>query len=399
MDQPLTGIRVADFSQMMQGPWATQKLADMGADVVKIERIGGEWERSLRAGGELDRGISPFFLAMNRNKRSITLDLKSDDGQAIARDIVEDADLLVENFRPGVMETFGLDYETVNSFNPEIIYVACSGFGSSGPYVDRPGQDLLLQSTSGLARNTGRATDPPTPAGSAVVDEHSATLIALHAMFALFYRERTGEGQKVEANLLNAALDFQCQEITAALSMDREFERSDAGVAQPWLGAPYGIFETTDDYVAIAMTPIEEICDVFDIESLRSYTDPESVYEHRDEITRTIEAHTAEYRTDELLNLLLDADVWAAEVNDFHEMATDPQVEHNEALVKIEHPNGGTFTTTGIPVSHSESPGSIDSRPPLPGEHTEEILAELGRTPEEVAALIEEAVVSVPEGP
>jgi crotonobetainyl-CoA:carnitine CoA-transferase CaiB-like acyl-CoA transferase len=396
MARPLDGITVADFTQMMQGPWASQKLADMGADVIKIERIGGEWERFLEAGGELLEGTSPFFLAMNRNKRSVTLDLKSDRGREVALDIVEQADVVMENFRPGVMDRFGLGYADVTEVNPDVVYVSGSGFGADGPYVDRPGQDLLLQAMSGLAAYTGKKDDPPTPAGTAVVDEHSATLIALNTMFALFHRERTGEGQQVEANLLNAAIDFQCQEITAALNMDIEFERSEEGIAQAWLGGPYGIYETADGWIAIAMSPIDRLADVIDEPELAAYDSPKAAFEHRDEIKRRLESFTREHETDDLLDLLLAADIWVAEVYDFHEMAADPQVEHNEMLVEMEHPEVGTFRTTGPPVNLSKTPAEITSPPPLAGEHTDEVLAELGYDRETRRELAESGVTERP---
>lgn len=392
MRQALDDITIADFTQMMQGPWATQKLADMGADVIKIERIGGEWERELRAGGELQNGVSPFFLAMNRNKRSVTLDLKSEEGQSVALDIAADADVVVENFRPGVMEGFGLGYEDVCEVNPDVVYVSASGFGSDGPYADRPGQDLLLQAMSGLANYTGRQDDPPTPTGTAVVDEHSATLIALHTMFALFHRERTGEGQRVEANLLNAALDFQCQELTAAMSMDKTFERSEEGIAQAWLGGPYGIYETTDGYVAIAMTPMAALADVTGLDALREYDRPEDVYKYRDEIKRTLESYTRNQSSESLIDELLAADIWVAEVQNFDDVQENPQVQHNEMIVELEHPNGGTFRTVGAPVDHSRTPASFDKRPPKPGEHTDDVLAELGYGKDERERLRESGV-------
>lgn len=394
MKQALDGVTIADFTQMMQGPWATQKLADMGADVIKIERIGGEWERFLEAGGELYRGESPFFLAMNRNKRSITLDLKSDEGRAVALDIIAEADVVVENFRPGVMDRFGLGYDDVREVNESIVYVSGSGFGSDGPYVDRPGQDLLLQSMSGIARYTGRRDDPPTPTGTAIIDEHSATLIALNTMIALFHRERTGEGQRVEANLLNAALDLQCQEITAELNMDREFERSEEGIAQAWLSAPYGIYETQDGYVAIAMTPMDVLAETLELPELAAYDSSSDAYEYRDEIKRTVEASTRERHTDELLELLLAADIWAAKVNDFADVEDDPQVTHNEMIVEIEHPEVGTFKTTGIPVKMSETPGRVLSPPPAAGEHTDEVLAELGYDEDRLQQLADSGITA-----
>jgi crotonobetainyl-CoA:carnitine CoA-transferase CaiB-like acyl-CoA transferase len=390
MDQVLEGITIADFTQMMQGPWATQKLADMGADVIKIERIGGEWERRLQAGGELHDGVSPFFLAMNRNKRSVTIDLKSDEGQQAALDIAAEADVVVENFRPSVMDRFNLGYDDVTSVNPEVVYVSASGFGSDGPYVDRPGQDLLLQAMGGVANYTGRKDDPPTPVGTAVVDEHSATLIALHTMFALFHKERTGEGQLIEANLLNAALDFQCQELTAAMNVDREFERSEAGVAQAWLGGPYGIYETADGYVAIAMTPMDVLANATGIDSLRKVED---TFAERDEIKHRLEEYTRKQSTDDLLEELLADDIWAAAVADFEDVQANPQVAHNDIIVELDHPAGGTFRTVGAPVEHSKTPASFKSGPPTPGQHTEEILIEFGYDEEQIQKLKEQGVV------
>lgn len=399
MESILEGIRVADFTQMMQGPWATQKLADMGADVIKVERIGGEWERQLHAGGELLNGVSPFFLAMNRNKRSIEVDLKSDGGREVALNLIETSDVLVENFRPGVMERLGLGYEDVQAVNPEIIYVSASGFGPDGPYAERPGQDLLLQAMSGLARYTGRKGDPPTPVGTAIVDEHAASQIALSTMMALFHKIRTGAGQRVDANLLNASIDFQCQEITAAMNLDVDFERSEEGIAQAWLGGPYGIYETADGYIAIAMSPLDTLADLFDEDRLRNFDSPKDEYEHRDEIKRTVESHTRKKPTDELLELLLEADVWAGPVNDYQDLAADPQVKHNNMFVDIEHPQGGTFTTVGIPCRFSETPGVIETRPPRSGEHTREVLLELGYDHGEIRAFEDEEVTGTVASP
>jgi crotonobetainyl-CoA:carnitine CoA-transferase CaiB-like acyl-CoA transferase len=330
---------------------------------------------------------------MNRNKRSIAVDLKLDEGREIALDIIADADILIENFRPGVMDRLGLGYEDARAVNENIIYVDASGFGSDGPYKDRPGQDLLIQGMSGIASYTGRRDDPPTPAGTAVVDEHSATLIAFNTMIALFHRERTGKGQKVEANLMNAAIDMQCQEITAILNMDEKFERSESGIAAAWLGAPYGIYETEDDYVAIAMSPLEPLAEIFDRDDLTTYETTRETYRNRDELKRKIEAETRTWETESLLNALLEKDIWAARVNDFHEMAADPQVQHNEMIVEMDHPDGGTFETTGIPVTMSETPGSIRSRPPTAGEHTDEILENLGYDMEKRTTLHDAGVV------
>lgn len=392
MTGALDEITIADFTTAHQGPWATQKLGEMGAEVVKIERPGGEWSRDLTTGGGYDiNGVSPFWLSANRNKRSITLDLKTDEGHEVATDIIEGADVLVENFRPGVMDRLDLDYETVRDLSPDIVYVSASGFGSDGPYADRPGQDLLMQAISGITTSVGRKGDPPTAVPFPVIDGHSAMQIVSNTLAALFHRERTGEGQKVDVNLLDSAIDTQCQAFTVELNIDYEYERSAAGIAQKYTDAPYGLYETADGYVAIAMTPMESLAEVLGLAELTEYNSPET-FTQRDEIKRTIEAETRERETEDLLEELFAADIWAARVNDFEEAADDPQVEHNGVIVEVDHPHEGTFRTTGAPGSLSESPSAVQRRPPRAGEHTEEILQECGYDDAHIRSLATEEV-------
>jgi crotonobetainyl-CoA:carnitine CoA-transferase CaiB-like acyl-CoA transferase len=390
----LEGVRVLDFTQMMMGPWATQFLGDMGAEVIKVERPGsGEWERGLRAMGELLAGQSPFYLAMNRNKRSLTLNLKDPQAREIVLRLAETCDLVTENFRPGVMDRLGIGYEDLRAVNPSIVYVAGTGFGPDGPYADRPGQDLLIQSMSGLAAYGGRGADPPTPSGSSIVDASTALLLAFSAMVGLFHRERTGAGQRIDVSLLNTAIALQCQELTAFMNLERRWERSEAGIAGAWLSAPFGIYRTTDGHLALAMGSLAVLGELLDLPELAGYDTPERAWAERDDVYRIIARRLPERATSEWLDLLASRDVWCAPVRTFDDVVADPQVAHNELLATVEYPGVGEVRVVGMPARFSETPGTIRLGPPTVGQHTNEILGSLGYSAEEIRRLRQEGCV------
>jgi crotonobetainyl-CoA:carnitine CoA-transferase CaiB-like acyl-CoA transferase len=391
----LEGTRVLDFTQMMMGPWASQFLADMGADVIKVERPGaGEWERGLHAVGELLDGQSPFFLAMNRNKRSIALNLKDERAREVCRRLAGRSDLVMENFRPGVMDRLGLGYDDLRKINPSVVYVSGSGFGPDGPYVDRPGQDLLIQAMSGLAAYGGRRDDPPTPAGSSIVDASTALLLAFSAMVALFHRERTGQGQRVDVSLFGTAIALQCQELAAFMNLDRRFDRSEAGIGGAWLSAPFGIYRTADGWIALAMASLAVIGELLDLPELAKYDDERAAYDHRDEVKELVQGRLVERPTKEWLDVLAAKNVWCAAVQKFDDVVEDPQVAHNELLTTVPHPNdGGDVHVVGVPMRFSATPGTIRSGPPAVGQHTDEILRELGFDDGELRAMHDEGVV------
>ncbi len=390
----LDGVRVLDFTQMMMGPWATQFLGDMGADVIKVERPGsGEWERGLRAMGELLAGQSPFFLAMNRNKQSLTLNLKDPRAREIVLKLAETSDLVVENFRPGVMDRLGVGFEALRAVNPSIVYVTGTGFGPDGPYVDRPGQDLLIQSMSGLAAYGGRRDDPPTPSGSSLVDASTALLLAFSAMVGLFHRERTGEGQRIDVSLYNTAIALQCQELAAFMNMERRWERSEAGIGGAWLSAPFGIYRTADGHLALAMGSLAVVGELLDVPELATLDTPERAWAERDDVYRLIATRLPERPTAEWLDLLATRDVWCAPVQAFDEVVADPQVEHNELLATVEYPGVGELRVVGVPMRFSETPGTIRLGPPMVGQHTDEIMASVGYSPEQIRTLREEGCV------
>jgi crotonobetainyl-CoA:carnitine CoA-transferase CaiB-like acyl-CoA transferase len=391
--QSLDGITVADFTQLMAGGWATQKLGDMGADVIKVEPPRGDTQRGMSYAGQYLDGAGIGFLAMNRNKRSVALDLKSDDGYEIARDIVASADVLVHNFRPRVMAKFDLDYESVREFNEDIVYTEVSAYGSDGPFADRPGQDLLFQAVTGLTSYTGRSDDPPTPAGTVVVDEHTATLAALHTLHALFHRERTGEGQKVETSLFNSAVDLQVNEVAFTTNTDQSLERGAKTHGHPYLWPPYGLYEAADGYVAIGMAPLDEVAEALDVDGLDGYESQTEMFEARDEIHDTLEAATAAMSAEAVVDRLVEIDCQADVVREPQEVVDHPQARHNDMIAEIEQPNGDSFTTTGIPARHSETPGRIDRDPPELGEHSADVLAELGYEDADIERLREDGVI------
>jgi crotonobetainyl-CoA:carnitine CoA-transferase CaiB-like acyl-CoA transferase len=394
MMMALEGVRVLDFTQMMLGPWGMQFLGDMGAEIIKIERPKvGEWERGLLAMGELLAGDSPFFLAMNRNKKSVTVNLKDPRGKAIIYKLAETADLVAENYRPGVLDRLGLGYEDLKKINPGIVYVAGTGYGPDGPYVERPGQDLLIQSLSGLAAQTGRYDDPPTPAGTSIVDASTALLLVFSAMVGLFHKQRTGQGQRIDVSLFSTAVAVQCQELAAFMNLNKHWERSRAGIGGAWLSAPFGIYQTRNGYMAISMNSLTVLGELLDLPQLKDYDTQERAYRERDDIKRIIDARIITNTTEHWLQHFATRDIWCAKVQDFDDLLDDPQVKHNELIQTIHHPRAGDIRVVGIPMRFSETPGTIRLAPPLVGAHTDEVLRSLGYGQEDIDRLRAEEVI------
>lgn len=387
----LSGIRVLDFSQMMFGPWATQMIADVGAEVIKIEPIGGEWQRRLKVEGRLLHGTSPFFVAMNRNKKFVAVNLKSSKAQEAMYALVRTCDVVVNNFRPGVMKRLGLDYETLKSFNPDIIYCQASGYGTSGPYVDRPGQDLLIQSMSGLVANTGRSVDPPTPVGSPVADAFGSLNLAQAILVALLAKERQGIGQYVGVDLLSSTIGALCQEATAHLNItELEFKRSASGIGRTWLDAPFGVYRVADGFIAVAMASIEVLGDVLGSEELQSMARSDQ-FADRDEIAVVLQKVLATWKREDALHALLERDVWVAPVYSLQETFADPQVKHLDLVETIDDSEFGELKMIRNPVMYEKTPTEIRSAPRAPGTDTYAVLSELGFSADEIHAMIHPA--------
>lgn len=389
----LSGYRVLDCSIAMAGPFAAQRLGDLGADVIKVEPVTGEWQRHASAGGARGNRINVSFLSLNRNKRSLAVDLKAAEGKAILLEMVKSADVFIQNYRPGVAKRLGVDYETLSAINPRLIYVSMSGYGESGPYVDRPGQDLLLQALSGAMLSTGRAGDPPQPAGQFLADAVTAYTAFEGALAALLHRERTGEGQLVQVNMLDAVTAVQMQEISVHSIGGKPQARSEEPHAHSYIRAPYGVFETADSHIVVAFASLDSFGALIGEPSFAGMDDETDSWTHRDMIfAKTRDALKAK-TTAEWLDILLPAGVWAGPVHGYAELLEDPQVKHNGTFIEYDHPSEGRIKAPGFPIRFSKSPASLERGAPQVGEHTREILAEAGVANDAIDRLLDSGVV------
>ena len=394
----LSGIRVLDCSIAMAGPFAAQRMGDMGADVIKVEPTTGEWQRHAPAGGAWGNEINVSFLSLNRNKRSLAVDLKSPEGKALLLDLVKSADVFLQNYRPGVAARLGVDYETLSAINPKLVYVSMSGYGEDGPYKNYPGQDLLLQSMSGAMMSAGSKDTPPSPAGQYLVDAITAYTAFEGALAALFHRERTGEGQKVEVNMLDAITTIQMQELSVFTVGKKPQTRSVEPHAHSYIRAPYGVFKTKDSYITIAMANLKKLGELIDEPFFADLEDQTDSWTYRDEIYAMTRIKLEERTTQEWLDLFRPVDIWCGPVYGYEDVVNDPQIKHNGTFVEYDHPTEGRVKTPGFPIKFSKTPSTVDRGAPRVGEHTREILAAAGKSEAEIEALLASgAVKQAPE--
>lgn len=403
---PLDGYRILDFTERLQGPLATQTLGDLGADIVKVERLevttpeGNPTERYRRvedgSGYDLDL-YTAAFLSLNRNKRSIALDIKSDVGLAIARRLVGVCHVVYENFRPGVMERLGLGYEDCAAINPSIVYASASGYGADGPYADRRGQDILAQAIGGLAAMNAPAGGRPLSIGVPIADVLGGMNGAMAVMAALLYCNRTGEGQHIFVNLLDSVLAAQSEEALLFLNtLAEEPLRRTQAQAHPYIPPPYGLYATQDGYIALPSgQQLSELSAILGIPDLRRdsrFATSQGRNQHREEFDRVVEDALAARTTAEWMELMLEADIYAAPVNTAAQAFADPQVRHNGMVIDVEAP-GGPLTMIASPLRFSKTPPQVRSAPPMLGEHTVEVLALAGYGTDEIDRMLESGAV------
>ncbi|WP_314410516.1 CoA transferase [Pseudomonas kuykendallii] len=390
----LAGYKVVDCTIAMAGPFATQRLGDLGADVIKVEPIAGEWQRHLPAGGAKGNRINVSFLSLNRNKRSLSVDLKSDDGRAVLMDLVKSADVFVQNYRPGVAKRLGVDYETLSAINPSLVYVSLSGYGEDGPYVNRPGQDLLLQAMSGAMLSSGRAGEPPAPAGQYLVDAVAASTAFEAVLAALLHRERTGEGQLVQVNMLDAITTLQMQELSVYTVADVPQTRSAEPHAHVYIRAPYGAFATRDGYIVLAFPSLKALGEAIDEPRLAGLNDDDDAWSQRDRIFALTRARLATQTSAHWLQLFDEVGIWAGPVYSYADLLDDPQIRHNGTFVEYEHHTEGRIKVPGFPYKFSKTPAAITQGAPLVGQHTRDVLREIGYPDEQIERLLASRVLN-----
>ncbi len=395
MTAPLEGIRVLDLTRALAGPFCTMMLGDLGADVVKIEAP-GRGDDSRGWGPPFQGGESSYFLSLNRNKRSITLNLKHPAGQEVLRRLLEAADVLIENFSPGTMERLGFPYEAVRQIKPDIIYCSISGFGQFGPSAQKPAYDLILQGMGGIMSVTGPPGGPPTKVGVAIADTVAGMFAAYAVATALYHRQRTGQGQYIDTSLLDgmvAILTFQAGRYFAT-----GIPPAPEGNRHPNI-TPYESLATADGLINVAVGNQDiwsRFCRALGLESLehdpRFATNAQRL-QHHEELIALIEARTTELTSSQLLALLEEAGVPAGPVRNLKEVFEDPQVEVLGLKQQLQHPTAGPITVTGIPYRFSATPGGIRRPPPRLGEHTEEVLTQVGYSREEIERLRQQGAI------
>lgn len=387
--QVLAGVRILDLTIAMAGPLATSRMSDLGAEVIKVESPGGDFSRHWPIDGYWHGQESSAYLMLNRGKRSLCLDLKQPESQPVLHRLIAQSDILVQNFRPRVAAKLGIDFETVHKLNPKLVYVSISGYGDSGPMVDRPGQDLLIQSFSGLAFNAGTDDGLPHPSPVYMVDTCASHLATESALAGYIEAQRTGVGRQFKVSLLAAALEIQIQEISTYLNTGRMAPRSQRPFASVYMEPPYGIYRTADGFIAIAQAKFPNLAKAFsdpDIEKIGADAPPHDQVEARrawrDSVAAKIASHFSHRSTQSLLDLLTPLDIWVNPVQSYADLIGNDQFK--PFVTQVDHA-GGPYKTLAPSIDTGET-RKLAAAPKL-GEHSDEVLAELGFSGDERQAM------------
>jgi formyl-CoA transferase len=373
----LEGVRVLDLSRILAGPFCTMMLGDLGAEIIKVERPGGG-DDTRTWGPPFSGGESAYYLCCNRNKRSITVNLRAPEGQELLRQLAAESDVLVENFTPGLMKRFGLDYESLREINPRLIYCSITAYGQDGPYRDRPGYDMVLSAVGGLMWITGERDGNPCKVGVAITDVLTGVYTSGAIMAALLWRAKSGEGQYIDASLL----DIQASGLANIASnwLVAGLDATRWGTAHESI-VPYQVFATADRPIAIAVANQKlwkSFCKVVEREEWRDdprfESNPKRV-ENREILLPLVAELMASKSCDEWMEILVEASIPCGPVNNMEALFNDPQIAHRDMVAEVEHPTIGTLRLTGIPVKYSATPGQVKLPPPLLGEHTDDILS------------------------
>jgi crotonobetainyl-CoA:carnitine CoA-transferase CaiB-like acyl-CoA transferase len=392
----MQGITVLDLTHVMAGPACTMSLADMGAEVIKIEQPGkGDLSRDIY--DAYQGGEGALFLNLNRSKKSVTLNLKHEKGREVLYRLAERSDVFIENFRGGVAEKLRLDYETISSRNPSIIYCSLSAFGNDGPYKAKPGVDAILQAVGGVMSCTGEKDGPPCLCGAPVVDMIGALLASQGILAALLCRERTGVGQKVETSLLNGILYAQIPRFSTYFVAGRDYQPMGSGHAEI---VPYQAFCTREG-TYLFMGVLDEqawrrLCDAMGLEHLKEdarFASNEQRVKNRDELVHKLEQVFLKLTAHEALARLEEGDILCGPVNTLSDLMDDPQVHKNEMIIDMEHPTAGKVDNVGIPVQFSKTPASVQGPSPVLGQHTHQVLTWLDYSSEEIEEFRSEKVI------